>query len=440
MKIKSTLTMALAISLTAGVFTACKKEKGCTDPTATNYNSDAEEDDGSCTYETEATKSGTLSADEHWTADKIYFLNGRVIVPSGVTLTIDPGTIIKGIQGQDANASALIIARGGKIMAEGNATNPIIFTSELDDIAIGEKNGGNLARTDNEKWGGIIILGKAPISAESGDTESSIEGLPPNEDYAKYGGSSENDNSGILKYVSIRHGGISIGEGNEINGLTLGGVGNGTTIDNIEIYATLDDGVEFFGGSVNASNILVYYQGDDGIDVDQSYSGTVSNFAVIHGDGIGTDEALEIDGPENTSNTGGMFHLMNGFCKRDGSEGTPGDFKSKAQGKVHNITFQYGSDNIKIRASYQNACADAKTDAFTHLTDSPATLEFDNCSFSGVEVYTASDDGATPPTDCTVPGADQTAAEGVVNGGGSGGTVNPATDFSWTLAGSKGEL
>jgi hypothetical protein len=303
---------------------------------------------------------------------------------------------------------------------------------------LGEKVGTNLTKTDNEKWGGLIILGSAPVSTESGDTEGNIEGIPANLSYGVYGGTNATDNSGSLQYVSIRHGGTLIGEGNEINGLTLGGVGSGTTISNIEIYATLDDGIECFGGTVNLSNILVFYQGDDGLDIDQNYAGTIDGFAVIQGDGVGTDEGLEVDGPEGTTNVTGLCHFMNGLCTRQGSEGTPGDFKSKAQGSVTNVTFDYPGA-IKIRASYQNGCVDPKSDAFTYLTNTSPTLTFVNSSFAAVSVYTASNDGATPPVTCTVSGADQTAAEAVMTSG-SGGSVVPTTLFSWTAAGLRSEL
>ena len=132
--------------------------------------------------------SGQLTGDIDWTADNIYELAGKVVVADGACLNIAPGTIIKGRTGTGSLASALIVARGGKIKAIGTADKPIIFTSVLDNIKIGEKTGTNLSELDREKWGGLIILGRAPISAELGDNISQIEGLPANEDYGLYGG------------------------------------------------------------------------------------------------------------------------------------------------------------------------------------------------------------------------------------------------------------
>jgi hypothetical protein len=425
-------------SLMGGVaaLPSCSDKQGCTDSTATNFDADADENDGSCVYGNE-TKTGELTADETWTSDRIWVISGRVIVPNGITLTIEAGTIIKAETGQEANASALIVSRGGKLNAVGTADAPIIFTSILDNIALGEKVGTNLTRTDNEKWGGVAILGRAPISAQAGDTETNLEGIPAGTGVGLFGGTDIADNSGVIKYISIRHGGISIGEGNELNGLTLGGVGSGTVIENVEVYGTLDDGIECFGGTVDITNALVYFQGDDGLDLDMNYSGTIENFLVIHGDGIGTDKGLEVDGPEGSTYTTGKFVLRNGLVKSVGTEGNAGDFKDKAQGDVENVTFDYtsagGSEN-KVRTKYTAApdCAPA-TDSFTRLMSND--LRFINISASGVPilVYTA-------VTDCAanVP-ADQTEAEGQYSVGGSGGTVSTSS-FSWTAAGLRGEL
>ncbi|WP_099372453.1 hypothetical protein [Sphingobacterium sp. 1.A.5] len=252
-------------------------------------------------------KTGLLNANETWTAGNIYILKGKVVVAEGTTLTIEPGTIIKGAQGTEANASALVVDQGAKLIANGTADKPIIFTSVDDNIKAGEKAGTNLTEANVGLWGGVIVLGKAPISVAGDVKTAQIEGIPANESYGQYGGDDAADNSGSLKYISIRHGGITIGQDNEINGLTLGGVGSGTVIDNIEIVGNQDDGIEWFGGSVNATNLLTWASGDDGLDVDQAYSGTIKNALVIKGKDSGS--ALELDGPEGSKATEKSFTM-----------------------------------------------------------------------------------------------------------------------------------
>jgi hypothetical protein len=200
-----------------------------------------------------------------WSANQDYILEGFVFVNDGQTLTIEAGTVIRAKTGQAENASALIVARGGKIIAQGTATKPIVFTVEGDNL------GGSIPFDSKGLWGGVIILGNAPLNVSG--NEALIEGIPLNEPRGLYGGESSEDNSGILQYVSIRHGGTNIGEGNEINGLTLGGVGSGTTIDHIEVISNADDGIEFFGGTVNCKYMAVAFCGDDAFDFDLGYQG-----------------------------------------------------------------------------------------------------------------------------------------------------------------------
>ncbi len=201
------------------------------------------------------------------TANNTYILDGFVFVEEGSVLNIEAGTVIKGKQGEAENASALIIARGGKINANGTKENPIIFTSELDDTE--DPTDLPLARAG--LWGGVIILGNSIINTPGGTEQ--IEGIPTTDLRGTYGGDDAEDNSGVFRYVSIRHGGTNIGANNEINGLTMGGVGNGTVVEYVEVYANSDDGVEFFGGTVNTKYIAVVMCEDDSFDWDEGYSG-----------------------------------------------------------------------------------------------------------------------------------------------------------------------
>ncbi|MGC9343376.1 MAG: hypothetical protein ACP5E3_11800, partial [Bacteroidales bacterium] len=239
-----------------------------------------------------------ISENTTWVTGKVYKLGGRITVLPGVTLTIEPGVIIKGEAGTGPNATALLVARDATLMAEGTESQPIIFTSVADEIEPGQIAIPNLDPDLNGLWGGVIVLGNAPISADADAVQ--IEGIPPSDQNGLYGGSDGTDNSGVIKYVSIRHGGANIGEGNEINGLTLGGVGSETVIENIEIVSNQDDGVEWFGGTVNVSNVLVWNTGDDAIDTDQSWAGTLDNFIVVNPG----DECFELDGPEGEMEAG----------------------------------------------------------------------------------------------------------------------------------------
>ena len=227
-----------------------------------------------------------------WTADNVYILTGYVIVESGQTLTIEPGTVVKGAPGSGVDASALIVAKGGELIADGTAEAPIIFTFEGDPLD------GSVAYDTRGQWGGIIILGDATTNFGG---PAQIEGIPTDNNLAEYGGDNDADNSGILRYVSIRHGGIELGAANEINGLTLAGVGSGTTLDHIEIVSNLDDGIEFFGGAVSATHILVAFCGDDSFDWDQGYHGANNAhwLAIQDQPGLSGDRGGELDGDDS---------------------------------------------------------------------------------------------------------------------------------------------
>lgn len=196
---------------------------------------------------------GTINTATTWKAGNKYVLEGFVYVDNNATLTIEPGTIIKG---DKLTKGSLIIKPGSRIVAEGTAAKPIVFTSSA---AKGERNYGD--------WGGVILLGKAPVNK----TPATIEG----ENVSTFGGTDAADNSGTLKYVRIEFAGIAFETDKEINGLTLGGVGSGTTIDYVQVSYSGDDAYEWFGGTVNAKHLVSYRTLDDDFDTDWGYSGNV---------------------------------------------------------------------------------------------------------------------------------------------------------------------
>lgn len=222
-----------------------------------------------------------------FSADTVYILDGMVFVDSLATLTIEAGTLIKAEDGQDTDASGLVVTRSAKIFAEGTADRPIIFTSVNDD--------GSLTYSDRGEWAGVVLLGKAPTN-NSGD--KAIEGVNEiDPQRALYGGDDPNHSSGVFRYVSIRHTGINVGAstGNEIQGLSLGAVGAGTVLEYVESYASGDDGFEFFGGTVNTRYLVAAFCSDDAFDWDQGFNGKHQFWFAIQG----TDEAgraAEMDG------------------------------------------------------------------------------------------------------------------------------------------------
>lgn len=381
--------------------------------------------DGACVEdEPTVTHVGLITANETWAADAIHVLNGKVIVDDGVTLTIEAGTIIKGGEGSGSLATALVVARGGKLMANGTADNPIIMTSIEDNITIGEKTSPNLDETNSGLWGGLVVCGKAPISVGAG-TEEIIEGLPADEEWSKYGGSESSDNSGTITYVSVRHGGAVVLPGKEINGITLGGVGSATTISHVEVVGNADDGIEFFGGNVSVDNIVIWAQGDDGYDVDQAYSGTINNFVYIAG--ADSDHGMEIDGPEGTLD--GQFTMTNGTMK--GLSAEYADFRDGAQANISGVYwFNFdGSEDNELELDDDGTSAN-----YTNGTLVLTGMEF-NTTLTFDKLF---DDKATNGDDAafeTKMNADNTVGDAITP------TVGADTSvFGWTLAAMTGAL
>ena len=419
---------------------SCGKE-GCTDPTALNYNPDATKDDGSCeeVANEEYVLSGSISENKTLDASHIWTLDGRVFVEAGSTLTIEAGTIIKATPGTGSNASTLVVARGGMINAEGTASAPIIMTSTSDNIAVGQTSGTSLTENVRGLWGGLLLLGNAPGSFSGDVSEFQIEGIPATDTRGLYGGTDPADNSGVLRYVSIRHGGAEIGEGNEINGLTLGGVGTGTTIENIEVVGNVDDGIEFFGGTVNASGLLVWGQGDDGLDIDQAYAGTISNSMVILNEA--SDHALEIDGPEGSAT--GRFTLdgltligTNDECAPTGVDGEIADYRKGATGDNNNIyvmNFTAGKD-IELDKAADNATYMAGTLTFAGFEFTPARHDGSDCFTPNLTDGSIFNEKAGDNT-CTFEADGATICTVVADGANTVGAT--ASSFAWTFAASR---
>jgi len=246
-----------------------------------------------------------LTGSVTWTRNNTYKIQGLVFVDSLATLTIEPGTVIRG--DETVANSSLVVQRGGKLIANGTPCNPIVFTSN--------KAQGARAKAD---WGGVILLGRAKHNL---GTQNAIEGIAQPNPRVFHGGTDDADNSGILKYVRIEYGGYVFAPNNEINGLTMGSVGNGTTIDYVQTSFINDDSFEWFGGSVNCSHLVAYRGLDDDFDTDNGYSGTVQF-------GLGVRDPQISDDPAISTSEG--FESDNNAT---GSTATP-----KTTGKFYNIT------------------------------------------------------------------------------------------------------
>ncbi len=320
------IKMMIALAISTSVFTGCKKDKDeeTTPATVLNFTLTTLSD-GTIQVE------GTTNQSVTWDSSKTYLVKGFIYVDQGGVLNIQPGTVIKG---DKASKGSLIVKRGGKINAIGTAAFPIVFTSSQ---AIGTRNPGD--------WGGIIICGNAPINLPG--SEGQIEGGPD----ALYGGTVANDNSGALKYVRIEYAGIPFQPNQEINGLTLGGVGSATEIDYIQISYSGDDAYEMFGGNVNLKHIISFKTVDDDLDTDNGYSGKIQ-FGVILRDpniaDVSGSNGFESDNDANGSTaspgTKAIFSNISVFGpKQDTSSSVNSNFKRGAHLRRNTQTCIYNS-------------------------------------------------------------------------------------------------
>ena len=225
------------------------------------------------------TLSGTVTEDVTLKSGNTYKLSGAYTVEEGATLNIEPGVTIEAVY--DDNVDYILVKQGAKINAKGTADSPIVMTAE---------------KKEDGAWGGIHICGRAHTNAEGGKGSSEIGG-------AEYGGNDDKDNSGVLQYVRLEYTGYAFDEEHEANGISFYGVGNGTTVDHCVAYKGSDDGFEFFGGSVNVSNMVVISCSDDSFDWTEGWNGTATNLVAYQENketlGYDCDCLIEADNNEN---------------------------------------------------------------------------------------------------------------------------------------------
>ena len=290
-----------------------------------------------------------LKQSQTWTKNNEYIITDRLFIKNGQTLTIEPGTKIYGSSSNngtpadrtDDKVGAIIATRGGRLVADGTASEPIIFTAieELEVQTSTDLDGNTVVgplptSSTGGLWGGIVLLGNAYISQASSTGsnigKAEIEGFLPLgtpdtspvdglADATTYGFDAtfprdDADDSGVLRYVSIRHGGYEFATGREINGLTMGGVGSGTVIQFVEVFANTDDGFEWFGGTVSTKNLISAFNQDDSFDFDSGHTGKQQFLFSIQNPGI-TDGGMELDGIESTpsSSTNQGLGFSNGL-------------------------------------------------------------------------------------------------------------------------------
>jgi hypothetical protein len=230
------------------------------------------------------TVSGSILENTLWRAKNTYMLEGLVFVEAGAALTLEAGTQILGKPG-----SALIVTRDAKIYARGSATQPIVFTSAQ---KLGERKRGD--------WGGLVMLGTAPVNRKKDLNDPNevgsahIEGIAETDNRGRFGGNNHNHNCGLLEYVRIEFAGFKIAANNELNGLTLGGCGQQTVVNYIQSHRGADDGIELFGGNVDLRHVVITGADDDGLDWDMGWQGRVQ-FMVIQQYADGGDAGIEAD-------------------------------------------------------------------------------------------------------------------------------------------------
>lgn len=357
------------------------------------------------------------------TCDNTYLIDEKIYVQDGGELYIQPGTVLRGVFGLGVDANVLVVARGGKIFANGTDCCPIIFTDENDPLD------GSYSMNIRGQWGSLIILGKAPNNLllangdlAVGDGVGTIEGLLPGDPRNHYGGTDPDDSSGILRYVSLRHGGTNIGANNEINGLTLGSVGRGTVLEHIEVIANDDDAFEFFGGTVDLKYGVAMFCNDDYFDWDHGWSGRGQFWYGVQLPAFGSfaaqgDEGFEADSDDSNSGNSPVANptiYNTTLIGRGSNRGM--EAKEGTAGQISNSIFVNFAAGVGLADE-----AGRPFDALQNFNNE--TLRFSNNAF----------DGLTSGTLLQVNGAPAPAVTAAAFAG-AGNTIIPGViDFSMTF-------
>lgn len=332
-------------------------------------------------------------------ASVTYRMTGAVIINDGAELTIPAGTKILCSGG---TSTYLAVAQGGKIFSNGTAANPVIFSSAS-------------ATPKKADWGGIVICGKAPINAGATAT-SEVASLT-------YGGTVANDNSGIISYTQIRWAGARFSDTKEYNGLSLFGVGNQTKIDGVAVIDGADDGIEFFGGTVNVSNIVSVNNDDDGFDWTEGWNGTATNIYSKRTSATVGNRGIEADNNANTQTATPMSNptIKNatfiGYATTDNEGAGTNLFRVGTGATLDNVVFSGWATAITIQHDTTIANLNGKG-KFTNI-------KFDNVGAKAVTITSASGSVAQPA-------ADGTYTENANATGAGSGTATPMWANGWT--------
>lgn len=395
------------------------KLNGVTVPLPSSYPAAACVDGGTLNGKQVCQLKGDISQSERLTSDKYWELVGKVTVGAGATLEIEAGTTVFGNKFDSTLRDYLVISQGAKIKAIGTKNAPIVFTGRQ-----------ALDGTDTEgtgQWGGVIVAGYAPTN-QGGDAV--FEADPD----IHYGGNSADDNSGVMKYVIIRNGGAEIAPDEEINGLTLCGVGRGTSIDYVEIYRNYDDGVEFFGGTVNLKHVVLIGNEDDNLDTDQGYNGHIQ-YAYIKQTVVSSKDPRGIEADNLGANNDATPRSSVVVANMTIENAVP----STADVQPHEaIMLRRGTDyhimNAVVKGARPDNCIEVRNDAtWTAISDTTDTLP----TFAGVALEgTCDSDGDGNPDyfhakDNTIYTTDDIAAlyngEGAYSSISTGNTLNSVT-------------